>query len=719
MQNKTARSPRRDAPSSRGSLGSKGDVSVFDVRLEALRVHLEERIALEQQSRLECERWMEQRIIAVQSDVVEPLCLLSKLQERVENLHTTVEDRLVQHDQHNVEMFQSRLASVQKHLVGEACAEAYGKVANDLFVLSQMVEAACAHMGQYAERLQSDERRTQGSQSTHDVLHCLKDVSKLFASDAAPNKEDDRDTTKDSDLELSLAKALVEAVGPESPADTDLTNLVPASLSVPIKSSQSEFTVQGRKTDRMDQIDKEAKSTIARLPVRILQSPASGEWQESIGFPELCEMVEELVAASLQSAHDALEREAHMRSEQDQHVETTCEQIEKMCISRLSSTERAIANLANELEAQASGLDELRVSLNVEREDRFSKQRSLSEQLDKLRNAIIKPKAGILRSPSSPSPSDLLWELDGEDMSTNALSHRSRSTETSPKRALKSASRSPSISVSFPTTTQSVDQMFTLTSEENSEIGSAKQTEILGSLKDLRMEVTIFKDVEPDRQESQGNVVARKDSLQFEPSPSPTLLDRAQRSPKAAKPRSVRSSASSVCGNQTLQRQASVPLDVLTVASRVGVTSPVAVCLSNCRPFVEGGESSAVPEVERRSGVTILTTSEPNPLMGHWQSSSSGCVHDDVPRPKLPSAICEAGNIRHLQGLGSVSGGVDRRVVCAKASPPMSCRQTHPVDGRRHSLGSPRQTSARSPRRVNFTMGECPPNQTGSFQCRI
>lgn len=304
-------------------------------------------------------------------------------------------------------------------------------------------------------------------------------------------------------------------------------------------------------------------------------------------------------------------------------------------------------------------------------------------------------------------------------MSTNALSHRSRSTETSPKRALKSASRSPSISVSFPTTTQSVDQMFTLTSEENSEIGSAKQTEILGSLKDLRMEVTIFKDVEPDRQESQGNVVARKDSLQFEPSPSPTLLDRAQRSPKAAKPRSVRSSASSVCGNQTLQRQASVPLDVLTVASRVGVTSPVAVCLSNCRPFVEGGESSAVPEVERRSGVTILTTSEPNPLMGHWQSSSSGCVHDDVPRPKLPSAICEAGNIRHLQGLGSVSGGVDRRVVCAKASPPMSCRQTHPVDGRRHSLGSPRQTSARSPRRVNFTMGECPPNQTGSFQCRI
>ena len=79
--------------------------------------------------------------------------------------------------------------------------------------------------------------------------------------------------------------------------------------------------------------------------------------------------------------------------------------------------------------------------------------------------------------------------------------------------------------MSFPTTTQSVDQMFTLTSEENSEIGSAKQTEILGSLKDLRMEVTIFKDVEPDRQESQENVVARKDSLQFEPSPSPTLLD--------------------------------------------------------------------------------------------------------------------------------------------------------------------------------------------------
>jgi len=661
MQNKTARSPRRDAPSLRGSLGSKGDVSVFDVRLEALRVHLEERIASEQQSRLECERWMEQRIIAVESDVVEPLCLLSKLQERVEKLHTTLEDRLVQHDQYNVEMFQSRLASVQKHLVGEASAEAYSKVANDLFVLSQMVEAACGHMGQYAERLQSDERRTQDSQSTHDVLHCLKDVSKLFASDAAPNKENDKTTTKDSDWELSLAKALVEAVAPESPADTDFANLVPASLSVPLKSSQSEFRVLGRKTDRMDQMDKEAKFTIARLPVRILQSPASGVVQESIGFPELCEMVEELVAASLQSAHDALEREAHMRSEQDQHVETTCEQIEKMCISRLSSTERAIANLANELEAQASGLDELRVSLNVEREDRFVKQRSLSEQLDKMRNAIIKPKAGILRSPSSPSPSDLLWELD---MSTDALSHRSRSTETSPKRALKSASRSPSRSVSFPTTTQSVEMTCG---------GDAAQP----------------------------------------------LEDQAQRSPKAAKPRSVRSSASPVCANRTLQRQASVPLDVQTVASRAAATSPVAVCLSNGRPFPDGGEPSAVPEVERRSGVTILTTSEPNPLLGHWQSSSSGCVHDDVPRPKLPSAICETGNIRHVQGLGSVSGCVDRRVVCAKASPPMSCRQTHPVDGRRHSLGSPRQTSARSPRRVNFTMGECPPHQTGSFQCRI
>lgn len=229
------------------------------------------------------------------------------------------------------------------------------------------------------------------------------------------------------------------------------------------------------------------------------------------GDMDVCKGRLEAPCSDIRVLQDALERESKIRSEQDLHVEQTCEQVEQMCAERLAAFEHRIAAIAREATACNVALDGVRRAVSSERDERLGTLRALSDKFENRLRLLSDRACGV--DAERPDPPGTL-STSRQASPSNTLSWRrgstasgTRSQASSPLLAHRELPSKPSHGAE---TASTVDSILAPTS------GSAPPREVMEALQALRTEVDRLRERDPELAQA---------GRQLSASPWPSLRD--------------------------------------------------------------------------------------------------------------------------------------------------------------------------------------------------